>query len=1564
MQVASTGDLPQSADLCKKHLYTYETRGRMSRKFSKTVLWKLQSALMAGCLLSGAIGATPVSAIQPGDRPATLTAKCLDAEGLKQQKNPRSGKLHFVGADSGKPIPHPDKNPNATPEESARGYLKQCGSLFGVQDEAAELETKRIKELDDGRSVTRFQQSVNDIPVLGGEVILQMDADRNITAIISELTDATPGNTTPSVDAASALQAAQDLIARENSLDISSLTASTPELWFYDPAVFGMENGGEPALVWRLEVRITDQPINELVLVDAQTGAVLLHFNQIDASWASTDKQQLAPAKYIPVKTPVYALGVPLISVYTMNHSSLKANLPGSLVCNQDNPNPCLGDADAQSAYQYTLDTYNFYAKKHGRDSIDGRGMGLISSIHFGSGYQNAFWDGYQMTYGDGFVVDDVVAHELTHGVTEYESDLFYYGQSGAINESLSDVWGEFVDQTNTSGTDGAAYNWLMGEDIPSIGVIRNMQNPPAFADPDRMGSPYYYNGTSDNGGVHTNSGVNNKAAYLMAAGGTFNGYVITSIGIEKTAKVYYEAQTNLLTSGATYADLYNALNQACSNLQALAVVTINDCIQVNNATLATEMVTISPPSSLYCTSTHLVLDEYISRVRLNGGDQSSNIGVNGYEDRTGSNFATLDKGSSYTIQVTGTSPSGSYTDYAKVWVDFNQDHDFADAGEALSLGSFKYSGDHLFSGNLSVPSGALTGTTRMRVILLWSATPSPCSMSDYGETEDYTVTIQAGASAPEMNVKGNNTSIADGDTTPSLTDHTNFGSAGVTSGAVERIFTIENTGSGNLTLSGPPLVSISGANAADFSVTANPGNPVIPNSTTTFTVRFDPSATGTRTATISIANDDSNENPYNFSVQGTGTVSSPYCTSTHSSLDEYISRVKLNGGDQSSNVGIYGYEDRTGSNFAILDKGSSYTIQVTSTSPSGTYTDFAKVWVDFNQDYDFADTGEELDLGSFKYTGAHLFSGNLSVPSDALTGTTRMRVILLWNAAPGSCSMGDYGETEDYTVTIQPVPEMDVKGNNLSIVNGDTTPFLADYTDFGSAGVTSGTVERVFTIENTGSADLTLGGSPLVSISGAGAADFSVIANPSSPITPNGTTTFTVRFDPSATGVRTASLSIANNDSNENPYNFNVQGTGGYTISGDAGVGGATLSYTDGTPRTATADSNGAYSFTVSSNWSGSVMPFKSGYAFSPPSRSYPSASDQDNQNFFATEIAKYANCNINHGSLIIPPSGYLGMTLGNNNNFPIKIKSITVAFNDAPASQQIYQLDLGYNLLWSQTNVAMNGTHTFTAFSGNSTIPPNTTYTLAVTKWASETQVPYQAYQPSATSIERVIIKFQPRDYNDPTSACQDLDSSDFSSLSLAATTLIAPIGSIGTDYNPNYTWNKVNAATHYRLYVSGPNGLVLDQWYQATSICGITTCSVVSPTLGGGTHTWYVQTYNAAGYGPWSNGANPTSFTTSTPTIPAGATLTAPTGTISSHTPVYQWNKVSMATWYHLYVSSSSGTVVDQWYQAASVCNTTTCSVASPTLASGDYTWWIQTYNLAGYGPWKSAAFKVSQ
>ncbi|MCK8482019.1 choice-of-anchor D domain-containing protein [Psychroserpens algicola] len=251
--------------------------------------------------------------------------------------------------------------------------------------------------------------------------------------------------------------------------------------------------------------------------------------------------------------------------------------------------------------------------------------------------------------------------------------------------------------------------------------------------------------------------------------------------------------------------------------------------------------------------------------------------------------------------------------------------------------------------------------------------------------------------SGPEISVLGNGTTIADGDTTPSAADDTDFGTVSVTLATQVNTFTIQNFGTTTLNLTGPsPYVSISGAHAGDFTVTSTPSNTIgAGGASTTFDITFNPSAVGLRTATVTILNDDSDENPYTFNIQGNG---------------------------------------------------------------------------------------------------------------------------------------------------LSPLPEIDVQGNGTLIVDGDTTPSAIDDTYFGVVNPVSGSNTNTFTIRNTGALPLSVG---TISITGAHAGDFTVTSAPAGSVGSGGSTTFDITFDASSVGLRTASVSIANNDGDENPYNFDIEGSG-----------------------------------------------------------------------------------------------------------------------------------------------------------------------------------------------------------------------------------------------------------------------------------------------------------------------------------------------------------------------------------------------------------------------------------
>ena len=246
----------------------------------------------------------------------------------------------------------------------------------------------------------------------------------------------------------------------------------------------------------------------------------------------------------------------------TIYDAQNKENLPGKLVRGEGDPET--KDVAVTEAYNYSGDTYNFYDQVFSRNSVDDRGMRLDSSVHYSQQYDNAFWDGGQMIYGDGdgelfnrFTVSlDVIGHELTHGVTQYTAALQYSGQSGALNESMSDVFGTMVKQWRLGQTVDQA-DWLIGAGLLTTQVrgvaLRSMKDPgSAYDDPQLGKDPQpkfmkdYVNTSDDNGGVHINSGIPNYAFYLAAAAIGGNSW-------EKTGKIWYETLTKRLTPSADF---------------------------------------------------------------------------------------------------------------------------------------------------------------------------------------------------------------------------------------------------------------------------------------------------------------------------------------------------------------------------------------------------------------------------------------------------------------------------------------------------------------------------------------------------------------------------------------------------------------------------------------------------------------------------------------------------------------------------------------------------------------------------------------------------------------------------------------------------------------------------------------------------------------------------------------------------------------------------------------------------------------------------------------------------
>jgi Zn-dependent metalloprotease len=510
---------------------------------------------------------------EPGDASAQPTASRTVDEAIRTLERSASGALDvrrssatglatFVTASPKSPIALAVRA-GAIAAERALAFVALGGAAFGVPGP----EQVRVKAVDGpdelGTEHVRLQQVQNGVPVMGGELVVHLKGNGVVAANGAVLPGAELVDTTPTLDAKSATAEAHRVATDE--LGAPNATSSEPRLEILDP---GFLRGAPSAahLTWYIEARAF--ALREAIWVDAHEGGIVLHFSRI---------------------TPARSR-----AIYNAGDTS---SLPGTLV--RVEGGPVTGDSDTDTAYDFSGDTYNYFFGQHNRDSYDNAGATLISTVHYCSGpcpYANAFWDGAQMVYGEGFsAADDVDAHELTHAVTEYSAGLVYCLQSGALNESFSDVFGETVDLSNTGGTDTPAVRWLMGEDVPGSGALRNMMDPNAFGDPARTGDPLYFCATScsdknDNGGVHYNSGVPNHAYALMVDGGTYNGIAVTGIGLTKAGKIEYRALTRYLTPTAALLDAYYALNQSCADLVGTAGISAPDCVKVTNALDAVEM--------------------------------------------------------------------------------------------------------------------------------------------------------------------------------------------------------------------------------------------------------------------------------------------------------------------------------------------------------------------------------------------------------------------------------------------------------------------------------------------------------------------------------------------------------------------------------------------------------------------------------------------------------------------------------------------------------------------------------------------------------------------------------------------------------------------------------------------------------------------------------------------------------------------------------------------------------------------------------------------------------------
>ena len=462
---------------------------------------------------------------------------------------------------------------------------------------ADELRFDRTTTDELGYTHERRQQYFKGIPVEYGTYTLHA-LKGTLQSANGEFIRINPAmDITPSINEASALSSAMNRIGAESYMwENGNDTKPAGDLVI----VKNYLGDGQPRLAYKFNVYAAQPISRDFVYVDAKTGDIL-HINPIikhTGEHAHSAANVAAPAVDLRAERAMMApLAAGTAATRYSGTQTIDASLSGSSYrlrgtqsgvsintydCNTgtnynsavdftDNDNNWTAaehanaqkDNGALDAHWGAMMTAKYWADVHGRNSWNGSGAAINSYVHYDANYDNAFWNGSVMTYGDGSTFDiltgmDVVAHEIGHAVCETTANLVYSYESGAMNEGFSDIWGACVEATYKNDDNDP---WLIGEEIgQSYGPLRSMKDPNAKGDPDTYKGTNWNFTSSDNGGVHTNSGVLNYWFYLLTNGGSgtndnSDAYSVTGVGMTKAAKIAYRLESVYLSANSQYAD-------------------------------------------------------------------------------------------------------------------------------------------------------------------------------------------------------------------------------------------------------------------------------------------------------------------------------------------------------------------------------------------------------------------------------------------------------------------------------------------------------------------------------------------------------------------------------------------------------------------------------------------------------------------------------------------------------------------------------------------------------------------------------------------------------------------------------------------------------------------------------------------------------------------------------------------------------------------------------------------------------------------------------------------------
>lgn len=451
----------------------------------------------------------------------------------------------------------------AVTAEDARVLLLSDGSHYLGASSNDDLNMISAKRDEMDNVIYKYQQTYQSIPVFGRQLVVQISPQDEINLVAGQFEPNIDLTTRPQLSAEQALSTAY--------VHMDELPLDTPAQLEQPVLMVYTDDTTPPVLAWQVRIEYQTQQSGyhrEQLFVDANTGKTINRITMMHSAFTS--------------------------AVHTMSNQCItqsQIGLPGTLIANNTDAHST-GTA-ANSGYAYW-----FYSKMFARDSWDALGKKITNTIHvsfdFGGGCNNdnAYFNGYQLVFGDGTTylrnpgaAIDIFGHEFTHGVTYTESNLIYQNESGALNEAMSDVMGTGISAWKNSGGSSSANpvgwtttanDWIMGESAALVVSMKRVMNDPAADGQSRDNYTDRYIGTSDNGGVHINSGIMNLGFYLLSQGGkhprakTTN--TVTAIGIEKALRIYYYANANLFTTSTNFQNARNLTASAAKTLYGCAV--------------------------------------------------------------------------------------------------------------------------------------------------------------------------------------------------------------------------------------------------------------------------------------------------------------------------------------------------------------------------------------------------------------------------------------------------------------------------------------------------------------------------------------------------------------------------------------------------------------------------------------------------------------------------------------------------------------------------------------------------------------------------------------------------------------------------------------------------------------------------------------------------------------------------------------------------------------------------------------------------------------------------------